>query len=130
MKRSGLQLFNTQTILAYMEDVLTVCSQLPVYSQMNSIYSDPSATSFDSPDLDYYKLQFLNHYRFSASSDWSPATAPFAPYRRDGLCSCHRNSKQSESIERKIGPLFGIDMCFFKQCLLKPSLPWIECYPQ
>lgn len=48
-----------------MEDVLTVCSQLPVYSQMNSIYSDPSATSFDSPDLDYYKLQFLNHYRFS-----------------------------------------------------------------
>ena len=72
VKRSGLQLFNTQTILAYMEDVLTVCSQLPVYSQMSSIYSDHSATSFDSPDLDYYKLQFLNHYRFSSIKRLEP----------------------------------------------------------
>ena len=72
LRCSGMELFNTQTIQVYMQNVQLLFSQLPVYSQLAKIYTESELGSFESPDVDYYRLQFLNRYRFSCVKRQEP----------------------------------------------------------
>ena len=47
-----------------MMDVNALLSRLPVYSRLNMIYAGGDRRSYESPDLNYYKLQYIHRYRF------------------------------------------------------------------
>ena len=48
-----------------MEDLLHMSFQLPPYQELNDIYNGKRKAGFSSPDVDYYRLQYLKRYRFS-----------------------------------------------------------------
>lgn len=48
-----------------MEDLLHMSFQLPPYQELNDIYNGKRKAGFSSPDIDYYRLQYLKRYRFS-----------------------------------------------------------------
>ena len=61
----AVTLFNSNSILNYMEDLLHMSFQLPPYQELNNIYNGKRKAGFSSPDVDYYRLQYLKRYRFS-----------------------------------------------------------------
>ena len=39
--------------------------RLPAYKELNELYAGGKKSYFSSPDMDYYRLQYLKRYRFS-----------------------------------------------------------------
>lgn len=65
LKGSAQTLFTSESILQYMEEVNNLLYKIPAYQELNQLYAGGKRNSFSSPDIDYYKLQYLKRYRFS-----------------------------------------------------------------
>ena len=48
-----------------MKEVLSLLFQTPAYQELNKLYEGGKSNCFNSPDVDYYRLQYLKRYRFS-----------------------------------------------------------------
>ena len=48
----------------YMKDISSLLFRLPAYKELNQLYAGGKRNYFSSPDVDYYKLQYLKRYRF------------------------------------------------------------------
>ena len=58
-------MFHPSTLRTYMTEVTSLLFQTPAYQELNKLYEGGQSNSFNSPDVDYYRLQFLKRYRFS-----------------------------------------------------------------
>lgn len=64
LKDSAQTLFSRNFLIQYMKDANSMLNQLPVYSNLNTLYSGGNHQSYISPGIDYYKLQHTRRYRF------------------------------------------------------------------
>lgn len=117
----GEMLFSQSSLIQYMTDVDSLLHQLPVYSQLNSLYAGGDRQSYSSPGIDYYKLQHTRRYRFKRLNSDKGCDCPSCQVCRamTNACVAVERSKEEKSeaiknraFQKELDFLYFFALCF------------------